>query len=53
MGGIVGGLVGLMMAVPMTVIAVRAVGYFRAAFAIDGITVRTALSRTLTSPDGD
>lgn len=34
-GGIVGGLIGLMMAVPMTVIAVRAVGYFRAAFAID------------------
>ena len=30
-GGILGGLVGLMMAVPMTVIAVRAVRYFRVA----------------------
>ena len=35
-GGVLGGLVGLMMAVPMTVIGVRAVRYFRAAFEVDG-----------------
>jgi predicted PurR-regulated permease PerM len=34
-GGVLGGLVGLMMAVPMTVIGVRAVRYFRAAFEVD------------------
>ena len=45
MGGVLGGLVGLMMAVPMTLIAVRAVKYFRAAFAVDGDAVRAALHR--------
>jgi predicted PurR-regulated permease PerM len=35
-GGVLGGLVGLMMAVPMTVIGVRAVRYVRAAFEVDG-----------------
>ena len=44
-GGVLGGLVGLMMAVPMTLIAVRAVKYFRAAFAVDGDAVRAALHR--------
>ena len=47
MGGVLGGLVGLMMAVPITVIAVRAVGYFRAAFEIDTDAVRDALRRTV------
>ena len=45
MGGVLGGLVGLMMAVPMTLIAVRAAKYFRAAFAVDGDAVRAALHR--------
>jgi predicted PurR-regulated permease PerM len=35
-GGVLGGLIGLMMAVPMTVIGVRAVRYVRAAFEDDG-----------------
>jgi putative heme transporter len=52
-GGVLGGLVGLMMAVPVTVIAVRAVRYFRAAFEIDADDVRSALSRTLTPSDHD
>ena len=45
MGGVLGGLVGLMMAVPMTLIAVRAVKYLRAAFAVDGDAVPAALRR--------
>lgn len=35
-GGVLGGLLGLMMAVPITIIAIRAVGYFRAALATNG-----------------
>jgi predicted PurR-regulated permease PerM len=34
-GGVLGGLIGLMLAVPMTVIGVRAVRYVRAAFEVD------------------
>jgi predicted PurR-regulated permease PerM len=55
-GGILGGLVGLMMAVPVTVIAVRAVRYFRAAFEVDTDAVRSALRRTVSladAPAGD
>jgi predicted PurR-regulated permease PerM len=46
-GGVLGGLIGLMMAVPMTVIAVRAVRYVREAFAADGQSVRSALTSRL------
>jgi predicted PurR-regulated permease PerM len=43
LGGVTGGLVGLMMAVPMTVIVIRAVRYFRAAFEVDADAVRSAV----------
>lgn len=43
-GGVLGGLIGLMMAVPMTVIGVRAVWYVRAAFEVDGQSVGSALA---------
>jgi predicted PurR-regulated permease PerM len=37
-GGVLGGLLGLMMAVPITLIAIRAVGYVRSALEMDGVT---------------
>jgi len=44
-GGVLGGLLGLMMAVPITLIAVRAVTYFRAAFELDDDAARGVIRR--------
>jgi putative heme transporter len=44
-GGVLGGLLGLMMAVPITLIAVRAVKYFRAAFESDEDELKGAIRR--------
>jgi predicted PurR-regulated permease PerM len=52
LGGVLGGLVGLMMAVPMTVIAVRLARYLHAAFDVDAATVRSALRRTVSVAGG-
>jgi len=41
-GGVLGGLLGLMMAVPITLIAVRAVKYFRAALEPGTLEVQVA-----------
>jgi predicted PurR-regulated permease PerM len=55
-GGVVGGLLGLMMAVPITLIAVRAVTYIRAAFESeeDGLkgSIRSAAAAALDGADG-
>jgi predicted PurR-regulated permease PerM len=52
-GGVLGGLVGLMMAVPITVIAVRLIGYFRAAFDVDADALRSTLRSSLAGDDTD
>lgn len=54
-GGVLGGLLGLMMAVPITLIAVRAVTYFRAAFESDGPMPLLVRHRKAAAemPDGD
>jgi predicted PurR-regulated permease PerM len=44
-GGVLGGLLGLMMAVPITLIAVRAVKYFRAAFESDDADLKGSIRR--------
>jgi predicted PurR-regulated permease PerM len=44
-GGVLGGLLGLMMAVPITLIAVRAVKYFRAAFDSDDDDLKGSIRR--------
>jgi predicted PurR-regulated permease PerM len=44
-GGVLGGLLGLMMAVPITLIAVRAVRYFRAAFEVDEDDLKGSIRR--------
>jgi predicted PurR-regulated permease PerM len=50
-GGIVGGLVGLIMAVPLTVIAVKAVGHVRNVVDVDTGAIRETLRRTVDPPE--
>jgi predicted PurR-regulated permease PerM len=46
-GGILGGLVGLMMAVPITVIAVRGIKYLRASVEVDTDALRAGIRRSI------
>jgi predicted PurR-regulated permease PerM len=50
-GGIIGGLVGLVLAVPLAVIAVRAVGYLREVGDLDTAALRETLRRTVDVSD--
>jgi predicted PurR-regulated permease PerM len=50
-GGIIGGLVGLVLAVPLAVIAVRAVGYLREVVDLDTAALRETLRRTVDVSD--
>ncbi len=52
-GGVLGGLIGLMLAVPMTVIGVRGVRYVRAAFEVDGRSLRSALADRFPNRESD
>ena len=45
--GILGGLVGLMMAVPITVIAARAIKYLRATVEVDTDALRAGIRRSI------
>jgi predicted PurR-regulated permease PerM len=47
LGGVLGGLVGLMMAVPITVIAARSIKYLRATVEVDTDAWRAGIRRSI------